>query len=252
MLTRKSSSASAPTQTGDGFGIRTPLARATGAAGRYALDAVRVLPLPGRAASKGGTRVVLQASDGHQAVCLITGGRVSGPGLVPANVLPARRLNTEVRVQRESGDWRSSEGKVAPAVESDGQSSASFPAIGDVLPEQDLPRKRSGQHAGDAAPTAIALDLGVLKKVADALGTMKLTLLVHPLDASGTSTGNGQTGATPRPIGVCPASSESGVQGIGVVMPLQPEHGHAYFTAVCEQIRKAEKRQRRASRSSKR
>jgi hypothetical protein len=230
----------------EGFELRTPIAKAVGDGGRYACDTVRALP-GGR--EKG---VVLQASDGRQAVCLLTTGSLSAPQLVPAEVLPTRQLKSDVVIERVNDEWRSSEGRLAAA---DPEKRPSFPPIADVLPRCDQPPDAADQ------PIAVAVDLALLKKVADALGTLKLTLLIQPPPEAlpgpaPIPPGRQQVAAAPqnqetarkprnlvtRPIAICPATDEAAVRGIGVVMPIQPSNAHEYFELVRQAVCRAERR----------
>lgn len=68
------------------FGVRTRIARAAGKDGQYPCGAIRALPAP--PSNDHGDRVILQATDGHQATCVLSPGEMSGTRLIPADVLP--------------------------------------------------------------------------------------------------------------------------------------------------------------------
>jgi len=82
---------------GDAFGVRTKIVKATGKSSRYASDSVRVIPAP--PAEKGKRPrdpdehlgVVLEATDGHQAVCVFAPGQLNGAGRRGARTGAAHR-----------------------------------------------------------------------------------------------------------------------------------------------------------------
>lgn len=214
------------------FGVRTCLARAAGKDGRYKLSTVRALPT-----SKPDT-VVLQATDGQQAVCLIAPGSMGSARLVPTEVFPKRQGAKGATVDLGDGHWRSSDGKTAPDVHRD---ESVYPPIMDVLP-------KFGER-DKAPPVQLGIDLTVLNKVSDALGTSKLTLFIPhasktPPPAPGSpgdpSTADG--GFIKKPIAVCPATDEGKVRGIGVLVPLQPVNGVGFYMKVRRLVADAESR----------
>lgn len=209
------------------FGIRTLLARAAGKDGRYKLSAIRALP------SRKPNTAVLQATDGQQAVCLITTGTMRSSRLVPADVLPSRRNTEPTLVDVLNGQWQSSDGKTAPDVftPEDG-----YPKIADVLPKFS---PRVGKP-----PVQLGIDVTLLNKLADALGTPKLTLFIPVIDktrpdktpAGGTVNG----GFVKKPVAVCPANDAGKVRGVGVFMPLQPVNGVRFYETVRRLVAEAE------------
>lgn len=209
------------------FGIRTLLARAAGRDGRYKLSAVRALP------TRKPNTVVLQATDGQQAVCLITTGTMRSPRLVPADVLPSRRNTEPTLVDVLNGQWQSSAGKTVPAVDEDG---AGYPPIADVLPKFS---PRVGKP-----PVQLGIDVTLLNKLADALGTPKLTLFITDLDKTNLdkTPGGGPVngGFVKKPVAVCPANDAGKVRGVGVFMPLQPVNGVRFYETVRRLVAEAE------------
>lgn len=234
------------------FGIDTRIACAVGKDSRYSCGAIRALP----SANKG--EVILQVTDGHQAACLMSSGEMASGRLVPASVLPTRQLNKPVAVRLIDGQWQSTEGKLAD--DKYGQGEGAFPSIADVLPNvgrrpayetETQAQKRRSTDDADSSYVVLGIDLNVLRKSAEALGTYKLTLLVPvPVKAA-----NGKAGETfvTKPVAVCPASADEGVNGIALAMPIAPTHGLAYFNKRREVIAEAEKREsQRRSPSSRR
>lgn len=209
------------------FGVRTLLARAAGRDGRYKLSAIRALP------SRKPNTVVLQGTDGQQAVCLITTGTMRSPRLVPADVLPSRRNTEPTLVDVLNGQWQSSDGKTAPDVftPEDG-----YPKIADVLP-------KFGPRVGKP-PIQLGVDVTLLNKIADALGTPKLTLFITDLDKTrpDKTPGGGPVngGFVKKPIAVCPANDEGKVRGVGVFVPLQPVNGVRFYETVRRLVAEAE------------
>ena len=67
------------------FRVHSRIAKAVGEDKRYKLNAVRALP------SREKGKVVLQASNGQQAVCVLVPGRLSSPRLVPPRCCRAVR-----------------------------------------------------------------------------------------------------------------------------------------------------------------
>lgn len=209
------------------FTIRTRLGRATGVQGqRYPCDAVRVLPAKR-------DHVVLQATDGKQAVCLIAPGHADTSTLVPGSVLPTRQRSRDVEVHFDRGDWRSSEGKQAPPIETDQR----FPPIAEVLPAM----KGNGKRADVPGHITLGIDVSLLNRVADAFGTVNLTLFISSKNTAA------KMGATyvSRAVAVCPADDEAGTHGVAVVMPLTPKHTADYYMKIRKDVLAAESRQTR-------
>jgi hypothetical protein len=205
------------------FGIRTRLARAAGEDGRYKLATIRALP-----STKKDT-VVLQATDGKQAVCVLAPGEMSRPRLVPAEVLPRRKSSKGSSVELVGDKWRSSEG---PSVPDEYGDQFCYPPIAEVLPKFSV--------RGKAPPVQLGIDLALLSKVAESLGTSKLTLFVPvPVKPGGDRTGDS---FVKKPIAICPATDEGKVRGIGVVMPLQPVNGVPFYMKVRRLVAAAEAR----------
>lgn len=211
------------------FGVRTCLAKATGTDGRYQLAAIRALPT-----AKPDT-VVLQATDGRQAVCLITAGQMSSPRLVPTDVLPKRKDAKGVTIDLTGDHWRSSEGGSVPDVH---REESAYPSILDVLPKFSERDKKP--------PIQFGIDLTVLNKLADALGTSKLTLFIPDIDKTSPDKppagGPVNGGYVKKPIAVCPATEEGKVRGIGVMVPLQPVNGVPFYRKVHRLVAEAEAR----------
>ncbi len=92
------------------------------------------------------------------------------------------------------------------------------------------------------------------ERLATALGTGKLTLLVPvPVKAGNAKAADA---FVDKPVCVCPATDDGSAQAIGVVMPLQPQHGGGYYEklrkAVIEAERHATGTGKRRSRTSQR
>jgi len=212
------------------FGIRTRLAKSVGIDKRYRLNAIRVLP-----SSKKDT-VVLQATDGKQAVCLLTLGKMSSPRLVPSAVLPTRKDAKGTMVDLADDQWRSSDGKSVP---DDYAGESCYPQLSDVLPKISTQARSSQVRLG--------IDLDVLSKVAESLGTSKLTLFVPvPRKPTGESTAELFVS---KAVAVCPATDESDVRGIGVVMPLQPSNGVLYYMKARKAVVDAEEHSKSKART---
>jgi hypothetical protein len=250
--------------TADRIPIQTKLVKAVGDGSRYAAAAVRALPTPPEAPPEatpppeddrtsrdlpsgdlpsgggggGGSGIVLQATDGRQATCVLTQGRLSGPAVIPAELLPTRRLRTAA-VARHNGCWRSSEGDRAPAGKL-----GTFPPVGSVLPVVDAQpyhhdateTRRRLQHHGSRCHIAVGVDLTRLRKIADGLGTTQLTLMVAVPTRQPKQ--NAETVAVREPIAVCPA--DHGTDGVAVLMPLQPKRAHGYYRTVRQMVLDAE------------
>ena len=90
------------------FAIRTRIAKSVGKDGNYKCGSVRALP------SVNKDEVVLQATDGHHATCLLTNGQMTTPRLVPASALPTRNLQRPIGVRLLDGQWESLEGRIVP------------------------------------------------------------------------------------------------------------------------------------------
>ena len=206
------------------FGVRTRIARSTGTDKRYKLGAIRALP------TKKKDTVVLQATDGQQAVCLITLGTMSSVRLVPTKILPSRRNTEPVVVDLLNGQWQSSDGKSIPDEYS---TETCFPPVADVLPNLNSRTKSTHVQLG--------IDLSLLSKVADSLGTTKLTLFI-PIPDKTREPGSTDGGYVKKPVAICPATDEGKVRGIGVVMPLQPTNGESFYTKVRRLVVDAEAR----------
>ena len=220
------------------FTVKTRIAKAVGKNGRYACGSVRALP------SVHKNEVLLQATDGHQATCVLTQGQMSSSRLIPAGVLPTRQASKPVGVQLMGGRWESSEG----ATVEDATGDDSFPSLGDVLPQVGkYPFYETAVQADRRRTTDPALsmylmlgiDIDLLRKAADALGTSKLTLLV-PVPVKDVNQKPGEVFVN-KPVAICPAIRDSETQGVSVVMPLTPEHGASYYTKMREMIAASEK-----------
>ena len=239
--------------------VHTRLGRATGApadkSARYRLDAVRALPAAGSApgsppgpgnGSGGGSGggVVLQATDGKLAACILVPGELSAPTMIPAAVLPTRQLASPADLTRRGDQWQSSEGRVADAPPKD----SPFPGVGDVLPQVPARSltvsKAKLARSRDGVPphVVVAVDLSLLNRVGDALGTGKLTLIVPvPVKADDSSPVE-SGGCVDKPVAICPAIKGEGVRGIAVVMPLKPDHGPRHYEQVRRIVLEAERR----------
>lgn len=226
------------------FGVRTRIGRSVSRDLKFKGKCSDVRALP----SVNGDEVVLQATDGHHAACLLTKGRMVSPRLVPPEVLPSRQLQQPVGIRLQDGQWESLEGRIVPDTQ-DAGGERNFPKLGDVLPvvgktpfyETAVQAER--RKATDAAPSqhvALGIDLELLRKAAESLGTMKLTLFV-PVPVKDVNRKPGETFVN-KPVAVCPAHREAEGQGVAVVMPLTPENGVAYYTKVREVVVASEKR----------
>lgn len=91
--------------------MSSQLTKATGKRGHYGLDHVHALPGP-----KDQT-VVLQASDGHQAVCLVTPGQLDQAAFIPSRLLRNMKTTEDLSVERNRGGWSSSNGQTATPAE---------------------------------------------------------------------------------------------------------------------------------------
>ena len=237
---------------GEGFTVRGRIGRATGEAGRYSCDRVRALPGPKR------NQVVLEATDGHQATCVLAPGSMSSSKLVPPQVLPTRRTQQDVHVRLVDNQWQSSDGKHADEPAEEGR----FPPIGDVLPvlgsrpfyetasQAERRRAAMADQTGKDTPESMhvmtGIDVAELSKIAEGLGTSKLTLYVPvPVRRRDDRKPPEQTCAN-RAIAVCPAERpDKGTvvaEGIGVIMPINLERTPADYMTVREAVLKAERR----------
>jgi len=205
------------------FEVRTPLIKSVGTDKRYKLNALRALP------SKKRDTVILQVSDGTQAVCVLTRGKMSSPRLVPSEVLPTRKSNDDIMVALAGDQWRSSDGKTVP---DDYAGESCYPPVSDVLP------KISNQAR--SSPVKLGIDLSMLSKVAESLGTSKLTLFV-PIPRKPVGNERSEPFVN-RAVAVCPATDEDKVRGVGVLMPLQPRNGAEYYMKVRQLVADAEER----------
>jgi hypothetical protein len=236
---------------GDAFGVHTKIVKATGKASRYASDAVRVLPAPPVNSRRRGPAddlgVILEATDGHQAVCIFAPGNVAGSSLVSPEVFPTRQVAGDVVVQRNNGHWRSSEGRIADAHSRGG--GGNFPPIGDVLPElgrrpfaesaKRAERRRKSRGAVPNEHVVLGIDLDVLRRTAEAFGTSKLTLFIPVPVADGNRKPDELH--VNKPVAICPASSEGDIAGVGVAMPLTPQNGMGHYMRLRDRIVAAEK-----------
>lgn len=214
------------------FGARTRIHRCTGKASRYASDCVRVLPTsqPDQAA--------IEATDGHQALCIFGPGQLDRPYLVGPDVLPTRERSNFTHIQLAHGAWQSSEGRLAPLT--DGV--ANFPQLGEVLPkvqqvlDQDKLQRGKGIKPGQPVHVMLGINVDLLRKQAEGLGTSKLLLFIEvpkglPKD--------GEAVAVNKPVAVAPAVDE-GVAGVGAVMPLTPSRDHRNYEKLREAVIDAE------------
>lgn len=224
------------------FGIRTRIAKSVGKNDKYKCGSVRALP------SVNKDQVVLQATDGHHATCLLTNGQMTTPRLVPASVLPSRYLAKPIGVRLLDGQWESLEGRIVADTQ-DPNGESQFPKIGDVLPVvsktpfHETPMQAERRKSTDTTPSmhvVLGIDLELLRKAAESLGTMKLTLFV-PVPVKEVNTKPGEVYVN-KPVAVCPAERGAEGQGVAVVMPLTPDNGPAYYTKVRDVIVASEQR----------
>ena len=94
---RNQSRKTKPAAKGDGFTVSSAVDKATGKHDHLDLDTVRALPGP-----KPDT-VVLQASDGHQAVCVVFPGELDQAAAVPSRLLRNHKTTEHLEVTRASG-----------------------------------------------------------------------------------------------------------------------------------------------------
>jgi len=162
-------------------------------------------------------------------VCLIAPGEMSQTRLVPPEVMPTRELQHEAMIKLVDGKWQSSEGKMAEDRYSDKDT---YPQLADVLPcvgktpfyltpkQGTKPPKTNGRVAEPHVVLAINVDL--LRKVADSLGDSKLVLFV-PVPIKQSPDAKASDMYVTKPVPICTADIEDKDAGIGVVMPLKPE-----------------------------
>jgi hypothetical protein len=214
------------------FKVRTRIAKATGEdKQRYKLGAVRVLPTRKR------DKVLLQASDGSQALCVLATGQVAAPKLVPGKMMPTKQTSGAI-VELAGDRWTSSDGKTEPDQYA-GESG--YPSILEVLPElKGKPFALKPDLRSKELPyLLLGIDMTVLSKVAHGLGTSKLSLMV-PVPIH---TANGKAGSdyVTKPVLVCPATDEDKVRGVGVLMPLKPTNSMDYYMQSRQAVADAEK-----------
>lgn len=121
-----------------------------------AMGCIRVLPARVR------NTVVLQATDGAQAVCLLVPGQATSTELVPPAVLPRSKADLPSEVCRTSDGWHSTSGRQAPPCDR-----TAFPPVGSALPDLE----------GEPSVT-LSLDTALLQKLAAAFGTTQLHLII--------------------------------------------------------------------------
>tara|TARA_R110002111_G_C5930798_1_gene366752 strand:- start:232 stop:804 length:573 start_codon:yes stop_codon:yes gene_type:complete len=173
--------------------------------------------------------VILQASDGTQAVCVLARGKMDMPRLVPSQALPSK-INADGTVVSLAGDeWRSSGGKTVPDKYA-GESG--YPSVSMVLP------KINGHVK--TPQIKLGIDLDALSKVAASLGTSKLTLFITPSRKSVSI--EHRESFVNKAVAVCPATDEGKVRGVGVLMPLQPVNGVSYYMKARQVVVDAEDR----------
>ena len=220
--------------------IPTLLKRATGTSGRYTLSAVRALPLRFHGGQRSTKKpafhhnVVLQATDGHQAVCVLTEGAIERPTLIPAEVLPSRQADRGDGPVLDGKRWRATNGEESDVIDPD----AAFPSIGPVLPET------------CPGTIAVAISIDRLRRVAAGLGTDTVTLLVPTAKKT---PGKPKSSETVRdPLGVCPAGNDD-TEGVAVMLPAECQRSQAYYNRVREAVIEAEQpgKRKKTRRSSK-
>ena len=218
-----------------GFTLRSKLIKAIGDNGRYASNAVRAIP------SAGNTGVFLQATDGSQAVCLYRPGHLPSEDFVPPDVLPTRQLSNDIVLESDGDHWRSSEGRIAPRIQD-----ARFPPVTDVLPEIEprpfvLPPSQAQSCRNQRM--VLALDVDLLRKVADSFGSSKLTLMIPPPMAVGTA--DDKQMMVNQAVSICPALDDPNIEGIAVIMPVQPQRATGYYHKMRQLLQASERRRKR-------
>jgi len=221
------------------FQVGTRIARCCGkATERYPLDAIRVLP------TDRPDRVLLQASDGHQAVCTFNPGKAGSAVMIPGEVLPTRRTTKPIVVEKTGDHWKTSDGRIAE--DRHGSTPNGYPEVGQALPWIDKRPHAQTQKSADARRqkgtpppvVAVGIDVRQLLKVADGLGTAKLTLMITvPTRVPGESPGESYVD---KPIAVVPAVKDAPTQGVGVLMPIQPERGPTEYLRLRELVKRSE------------
>jgi hypothetical protein len=183
-------------------------------------------------------KVLLQASDGSQAVCVLATGQVAVPKLVPGKMMPTKQTAAGAIVELVGDRWTSSDDKTVPDQYA-GESG--YPSILEVLPElKGKPFALKPDLGSKELPyLLLGIDLSVLSKVAHGLGTSKLALMV-PVPVH---TDNGKAGSdyVTKPVLVCPATDEDKVRGVGVLLPLKPANSMDYYMQSRQAVADAEK-----------
>jgi len=160
------------------------------------------------------------------------------PYLVGPDVLPTRERSNFTHIQLAHGAWQSSEGRLAPLTDG----ATNLPQLGDVLPkvqqvlDQDKLQTGKGIKPGQPVHVMLGINVDLLRKQAEGLGTSKLLLFIEvpkglPKD--------GEAVAVNKPIAVAPAVDE-GVAGVGAVMPLTPSRDHRNYEKLREAVVDAE------------
>jgi hypothetical protein len=229
------------TQCTTTFSIQTRIGRAAGDDGRYSCGAVRALP------AADPEQVVLEATDGKQAVCLVIPGTMSERRLVPTGVLPTRQLNRPATIALLGLQWQSSEGKLA---HDQYGPDASFPPVADVLPEvHPTPYAETPAEVQDriersglrSTHVVLGIDVDLLRKIAEGLGTSKLTLMIPVPIVPEAKRGEA---CVRQPVLACPCGDDGGQRGIGVIMPINPGNSLPYYSEVRQIVRDSESQAR--------
>jgi hypothetical protein len=242
--------AEVPHPNTNNFGVHTRIARAVGKDSRYSSDAIRALPSPNK------DEVVLQATDGHQATCLLVPGQMTEARLVPNQVLPARHLPKPAAVHLIDGHWQSSEGKIAQ--DSYGVGEGAFPPISQVLPAvykrpfyetaAQAQKRHQSNGVADSVHVVVGIDIDHLLHVTEAFGTRKLTLFV-PVPVKGPNQTPAETFVN-KPIPICPATAEGQCRGIAVLMPIRPTCTGELYTKVRDAVIAAEQKADKSTRKT--
>ena len=205
-----------PTPTKQGFTVSSRITQATGEPGNYALNRVRALPGP-----RPGT-VLLQATDGHQAVCLVTPGELDRPATLPSRLVRNLKTTQPLEVEHTAKGWAASNGQTAAD-----EPLERFPEIAEVLPKFSN-RRDANDHL------SLSFDVSLLVKITEALGTSKVTLLIpRP---------NADEATLSKAVAVCPAEPPKGSQpdGVAVFMPITPHLGTKYYRKLRRDVVAAE------------
>lgn len=173
--------------------------------GRYALTGVKISP------HKDPKLAWLTAVDGRVIACLptdVTGDR-NPPDYIPQAVLPTTRKGAIVT---RNSRWENNKGKSTDLDPEAGQ----FPCCDQVIPDL----------AAEGA-YSISLNAKLLLALAQALGSDKVTLIIHPRN-------DGQrTRAQKKAIRVLPVAHENDEDsgGFGIIMPMNTTEGafHRYI-----------------------